>query len=318
MPRNLRLEYEGAIYHLMNRGDHREDIFVDEKDRARFLETLGETCQKTDWQVHGFCLMQNHFHLVVETPKANLSVGMQWLLGTYTARFNRRHRFFGHLFSGRFKSLIVDGSGNGYLKTVCDYVHLNLVRANLLREGEPLESYGWSGYPQYLKAPEARPKWLRTDRLFGAWGVQQDDAAGRRQFAGCMEERCVQERNKQAGDWNRLRRGWCCRSKTLRQDMLECIEQVKGIQHHGTELLESSEQKAARLLEQMLREAGWQQTDLRELPKGDQGKARMAARLRTETTMTWPWIAQQLEMGHWRTAANAVNQERTSLATVSQ
>jgi hypothetical protein len=200
---------------------------------------------------------------------------------------------------------------------VCDYVHLIPVRANLLREGEPLESYGWSGYPQYLKAPEARLKWLRTDRLFGEWGVQQDDAAGRRQFAGCMEERCVQERNKQAGDWNRLRRGWCCRSKTFRQDMLECIEQAKGIQHHGTELLESSEQKAARLLEQMLREAGWQQTDLRELPKGDQGKARMAARLRTETTMTWPWIAQQLEMGHWRTAANAVNQERASLATGS-
>ena len=125
MPRKLRLEYEGAIYHLMNRGDRKEDIFVDDPDRQRFLETLGEACQKTGWQIHAYCLMRNHFHLVVETLRANLSSGMQWFLGTYTARFNRRHMLFGHLFSGRYKSLIVDGSGDGYLKTVCDYVHLN-------------------------------------------------------------------------------------------------------------------------------------------------------------------------------------------------
>src|SRR3982750_2575042 len=100
MPRKLRLEYAGAIYHLMNRGEHREDIFVDEKDRARFLEKLGETCQKTDWQVHGFCLMQNHFHLVVETPKANLRVGMQWLLGPYTARLTGGIGFLGTCSAG--------------------------------------------------------------------------------------------------------------------------------------------------------------------------------------------------------------------------
>ncbi len=118
MPRKLRVEYEGAIYHLMNRGDRREAIFLDEQDRQLFLETLAEACQKTGWQVHAFCLMNNHFHLIVETPRANLVAGMRWFLGTYTARFNRRHKIFGHLFSGRFKSLIVDGSGTGYLKTV--------------------------------------------------------------------------------------------------------------------------------------------------------------------------------------------------------
>jgi REP element-mobilizing transposase RayT len=75
---------------------------------------LAECCDKTDWQVHAFCLMSNHFHLVVETPKANLVAGMKWFLGTYTGRFNRRHKLFGHLFNGRYKSLIVDGSGNGY------------------------------------------------------------------------------------------------------------------------------------------------------------------------------------------------------------
>jgi len=101
MARKLRVQYPDAIYHLMNRGDHRERIFRSVQDRQLFLETLGEACAKTDWQVHALCLMSNHFHLVVETPKANLVDGMKWLLGTYTSRFNRRHKLFGHLFSGR-------------------------------------------------------------------------------------------------------------------------------------------------------------------------------------------------------------------------
>jgi REP element-mobilizing transposase RayT len=132
MARKLRVEYPGAVYHVMNRGDRREEIFKDDKDRERFLETLGEVCVKTGWQVHAFCLMGNHFHLVVETPQGNLVAGMKWFLGTYTSRFNRRHKLFGHLFSGRYKALIVDGSGHGYLKTVCDYVHLNPARAGLV------------------------------------------------------------------------------------------------------------------------------------------------------------------------------------------
>src|SRR5881394_2798074 len=112
MARKHRLQYPGAIYHVMNRGDRQEPIFEDDADRERFLETLAEACLKTGWQVHAYCLMGNHFHLVADTPQANLVAGMQWLLSTYTARFNRRHRRFGQLFSGRYKSLIVDGSGS--------------------------------------------------------------------------------------------------------------------------------------------------------------------------------------------------------------
>ena len=129
MARKLRVEYPGAIYHILNRGDRREPIFQDNQDRDRFLATLAEACAKTGWQIHAFCLMPNHFHLVVETPNANLVAGMKWFLGTYTSRFNRRHKVFGYLFSGRYKSLIVDSRSNGYLKTVGDYVHLNPVRA---------------------------------------------------------------------------------------------------------------------------------------------------------------------------------------------
>ena len=116
----------------MDRGDRRENIFVDDVDRQDFLKTLAEACQKTGWQVHAYCLMSNHFHLVMETPNANLVAGMKWFLGAYTSRFNRKHKLLGHLFSGRYKALIVDGSGRGHLRTVCDYVHLNPVRAKLV------------------------------------------------------------------------------------------------------------------------------------------------------------------------------------------
>jgi len=141
MARKLRIQYAGALYHVMNRGDRRDPIFEDDEDRKRFLQTLTEACQKTGWQVHAYCLMSNHFHLVVETPQPNLVAGMKWLLGTYTGRHNRRHREFGHLFSGRYKALIVDGSGSGYLKTVCDYVHLNPARAKLLKRDQLLSDF---------------------------------------------------------------------------------------------------------------------------------------------------------------------------------
>lgn len=306
MPRKLRVEYEGAIYHVMNRGDRRELIFQDDRDRELFLGTLEEVCQKTGWEIHAFCLMPNHFHLVVETPRANLVAGMRWFLGTYTARFNRRHKFFGHLFSGRYKSLIVDGSGTGYLKTVCDYVHLNPIRARLLLPQQRLAEYRWSSWPEYLKAPGKRPVWLRVERLMGDWAVQQDSVHGRRELEAGLEQRKELEWSKTNGDWKRLRRGWYLGPKEFREELLEKIGQQKGRQHYGEELRQSDEQKAERLVALMLKREGWVPKDLRKQRKGHRIKARMAAQLRSETTMTWEWIARQLEMGHWRTAANAV------------
>src|SRR5689334_4888288 len=212
MARKLRVEYEGAIYHVMSRGDRREAIFADDHDREMFLETLGQACAKTDWQIHAWCLMGNHFHLVVETPKANLVAGMKWLLGTFTGRFNRRHRVLGHLFSGRYKSLIVEGGGNGYLRTVCDYVHLNPVRAKMLSREAPLRSYPWSSYPWYAGEPGKRPSWLRVDRLFGEMGIPKDSVAGREYFQAQMEERRRREDPRQYRD---LRRGWCLGDRTF-------------------------------------------------------------------------------------------------------
>ena len=108
--------------------------------------------------------------------------------------FNRRHKLFGHLFSGRYKSLIVDGSGSGYLRTVCEYVHLNPVRAKLLRPEQALRKYRWSSWPEYLKTPRKRPGWLRVDRVMGEQGIPLDSAAGRRELERRMEARRAAER----------------------------------------------------------------------------------------------------------------------------
>ena len=111
MARKVRVQYPGAIYHVMNRGDHSELIFRDDDDCRCFLSTLDQACRKTAWQIHSFCLMSNHFHLVIETPNANLVEGMKWFLGVYTARLNRRRKLFGHLFSAAIRQFRSTAAG---------------------------------------------------------------------------------------------------------------------------------------------------------------------------------------------------------------
>jgi REP element-mobilizing transposase RayT len=294
MARKLRIQYAGAIYHVMSRGDHGEDIFRGGPDRESFLLTLGQACEKTDWQIHAWCLMRNHFHLVLETPQPNLVAGMKWFLGTYTGRFNRRHHLLGHLFSGRYKALLVEGSGNGYLKTVCDYVHLNPVRARLLPPEERLTTYRWSSYPEYLRGPSERRPWLRVDRLLGEHGIQRDSSAGREQFEKRMEARRLAEEGK---DPAAELPGWCIGSKAFRQELLEQMSQRAGPEHYGRELRESAEEKANRITAEELSRLGWQEADLARRRKGDPGKITIAARLRSDTTMTLAWIAARLGMG---------------------
>ncbi len=301
MPRQLRIEYPGAIYHVMNRGDQREDIFADDDDRRRFRSTLEEACTKTEWQVHAYCLMRNHFHLVVETPQANLVAGMRWLLGVYTKRFNIRHKLCGHLFAGRYKALVVDGSGTGYLRTVCDYVHLNPVRAKLIKPTAALESFGWSSYGEYLKPPKRRAPWLRVDRLLGEHGVPKDSTAGRQEFARRMELRRAEE---QGADYGLIRRGWCLGSEEFRQELLAAAVQRVGASHYGADRHETGEQKAERIVIEETKRLGWQKGDLQRRRKGDKGKVAVARRSRRETTMSLKWIAQRLQMGSWTYVSN--------------
>lgn len=307
MARKLRVEYPGAIYHVMNRGDRREPIFVDDKDRQLFMETLGQACQKTAWQVHALCLMPNHFHLVVETPGANLVAGMKWFLGAYTGRFNRRHKLFGHLFSGRYKSLIVDGSGTGYLKTVCDYVHLNPVRAKLIAADEKLSRFRWSSYPAYLLPARKRPPWLRVDRLLGEHGLPIDTKATRREFTRRMEATRGAETDE---EWKAVRRGWCLGGREFREDLLKAMRGSVGMHHGGEERREGEESWAEQLVGEELRRLRWTAADLARRRKGDLKKVRLARRLRQETTMTLTWIARRLNMGTAGSLANLLRNAR--------
>jgi len=294
MPRQVRIQYPGAMYHVMSRGNRRQDIFLDDVDRQDFLKTLAEACQKTGWQVHAYCLMSNHYHLVVETPNANLVAGMAWLQGAYTIRLNHRHKLIGHVLSGRYKAQLVEGSGNGYLRTACDYVHLNPVRAGLLKADERLLAYPWSSFGYYLAAPAHRPEWVRVDRLLGEHGLQQDSPAAREEF-----ERRTEAQRLQPGDeesLKALRRGWCLGSEEFKQHQLEELDGQVGQHHFGQMRLEVVQAKAERVISEELHRLGWQEADLALRRKRDPGKLEIAVRLRRQTTLSVKQIAARLHL----------------------
>ena len=289
------MEYPGAIYHVMSRGNRRQDIYLDDVDRQDFLKTLAEACQKTGWQIHAYCLMSNHYHLVVETPNANLVAGMAWLQSAYTIRLNHRHKLIGHVLSGRYKAQLVESSGNGYLRSACDYVHLNPARAGLLKAPERLLAYPWSSFGFYLAAPEHRPTWVRVDRLLGEHGLQQDTAAARQEFERRTEARRLEPGDEEA--LKALRRGWCLGSEVFKQQKLEQLDGQVGQHHFGQMRLEVAQAKAERIIAEELSRLGWQEDDLALRRKRDPNKLEIAVRLRQQTTLSVKEIAARLKLG---------------------
>lgn len=167
MARPLRIEYPGAFYHVINRGNSGESIVASERDSVKFLEYLGKTVERFSIVIHTYCLMSNHYHLLIETPYPNLSLAIQWLSVSYATYFNRKHRRSGHLFQGRFKSILVDA--DEYLTSLSRYIHLNPVRAKMATKPE---NYRWSSYPAFIGKTEA-PMWLETERLLSNFGTKK-------------------------------------------------------------------------------------------------------------------------------------------------
>lgn len=141
MSRPLRIEYSGAVYHVTSRGNAKNDIYLSDTDRENFLFVLSEIVRRYNWLCHAYCLMSNHYHLLIETPDGNLSMGMRQLNGIYTQRYNRENHKTGHVFQGRYKAILVDKES--HLLELCRYVVLNPVRAHLL---ERPEQWKWSSY----------------------------------------------------------------------------------------------------------------------------------------------------------------------------
>ncbi len=173
MSRALRIEYPGAFYHVMHRGNAGEDLFKSPGDREKFIEYISKAVDRYELKIHTYCLMTNHYHLLIETPQPNLSQAVKWVNVSYAAYFNRKWRRVGHLFQGRFKAILVDA--DEYLKHLSRYIHLNPMRANLV---EHPREYKWSSYPifsGYVKPPP----WLETNCLLSLFGKDRNKAKQR-------------------------------------------------------------------------------------------------------------------------------------------
>ena len=170
MARPLRIEFEGAVYHITARGNGRQEIFLDDKDRAGFLAVLRDVVDRFGWVCHAYCLMSNHYHLLIETPDANLSKGMRQLNGVYTQAFNRRHERVGHVLQGRFKSILVEKES--HLLELARYVVLNPVRANMVGYAR---QWKWSSY-RATAGHALSPEFLTTEWILSQFHAQADPA----------------------------------------------------------------------------------------------------------------------------------------------
>jgi len=170
MSRPLRIEFPGAVYHVTGRGNARQHIYRDDDDREQFLSVLSHVVSRYGWLCHAYCLMDNHYHLIIETPKANLSLGMRQLNGLYTQSYNRRHRRIGHLFQGRFKAILVEKEP--HLLELCRYVVLNPVRAKMVKHPE---KWNWSSY-RATAGESPTPEFLTVDWLLGQYGKRYREA----------------------------------------------------------------------------------------------------------------------------------------------
>jgi len=192
MSRPLRIEFEGAVYHVTSRGNARQNIYEDDTDRHRFLELLVREINQQRWFCHAYCLMGNHYHLLIETPETNLRRGMARLNGMYSQWFNRRHLRVGHLFQGRYKAILVEKES--YLLQLCRYVVLNPVRAGLV---ERVDQWEWSSYRATAYGGDRAP-WLSTNWLLSRFGT--DSAQAQRAY-----RRFVVGGDGEPSPWEKLR-----------------------------------------------------------------------------------------------------------------
>ncbi|MGA2751153.1 MAG: transposase [Verrucomicrobiota bacterium] len=313
MARPLRIEFAGALYHVMARGNQRRVIFRDDKDYVRFLETLGEACQKTGWRIYAYVLMANHYHLLLETPEANLVAGMKWLQGTYTQRYNCRHQLCGHLFQGRYKAVPVEG--RGYFGVVSTYIHLNPARAGLISIGkEPLKKYRWSSYPAYVSRAGKGPSWLCREPVMEELGLAKGAVKG---YEAYMEGR-VLELGMKAGrkeweeKWKELRRGWYVGGEGFLERLGQYVKRAAGGRrresHSGPARRAHDEKAAEELLQRGLRLLGIKEAEHK--PKWTGEKVALAWWLRERTTVSLRWVSQRLGMGHYSRVSQAVSRMR--------
>ena len=296
MARKLRLEYPGACYHVINRGNYRRDVFAPKGAAEAFERCLAEAAEAFGWRVHAYVVMRNHFHLALETPKPNLSRGMKWLQGTWATRFNRWHSEAGRPFQGRYKSLHVE-SGQA-LAQVAHYIHLNPVRAKVVPVGR-MEEFLRSSLSWFPR--KGRPGWLVAETVLAESGGLSDTPAGwrkYREYLGFLAEEDAKRREEKFG---RLSRGWMVGSQEFKQALQKDLAKLGGdleqVRLLGGELVPEWREEH---WEQILRKgAQVLKIDLDRLParKSAVEKVRLAALLKARSAVSNGWLATRLGMG---------------------
>ena len=300
MPRKLRLEYPGAIYHVINRGNYRSDIFATAGARTAFMSCLWEACKKSGWRLHAYVLMRNHYHLSLETPKGNLVAGMQWLQATFANRFNRIRGERGHLFQGRYKALLVEpGVALGQL---CHYIHLNPVRAGVVTVGK-LKDFRDSSYWHLWHRAEC-PPCLRLATALRQAGGLADTPTGHRAYEKFLIWQSTQGPVGKNEAYASMSRGWVLGSKGFREDLLKEHAPVPS-----SRAWEASGQREIRQLQwaaalaKCLGVLGKSIADTKQDRKSAPWKVAVALYLKQHTQADNTWLASQLHMG----SANAVS-----------
>ena len=313
MARNIRIEYEGAYYHVIARGNRRAEIFLNDDDRRSFLVTLEEACEMTGWRVHAWVLMDNHYHLFIETPEANLVEGMKWFQNTYTRRFNVRHKAWGRLFGDRYKAILVEGESRYYYETLLDYIHLNPVRAGLIKpeNKQSVLDYPWSSIANgYALQPNERKPWMVCSDGLKSFGFL-DTHDGRREMIERLDQRAIAESEDRCGvpvitnetneRISHLRRGWYWGAEDFSKKMLSLLKNICEKQecstHRSTvEHTAHGLQQAEKWLYEGLLQAKLSSEDLLSLTGSDPRKVFLALFLRKKTTVTNAWLADRLKM----------------------
>lgn len=304
MARPLRMESEAGVYHVLNRGNYRADIFRTEKAKAAFLKCLGEACKRTGWQVHAWCLMSNHYHLAISTPQANLVEGMRWLQGTFATRFNQLRGERGHLFQGRYKSLVVDPDGG--LGALCHYIHLNPVRAGLCPV-EGLAEQRWCSLA-WLYQPSQRPTWYAPLPALHHAGDLTDSVPGRRAYLKYLGWLHEDEPARKAQRFETMSKGWIIGTPEFAKEMVqEQLELTGQGPRLAAEMQEAREAIWQETLFSLLRKLRRDEAELATAGKSVDWKLALAATLKDRTTVTNRWLATTLHMGNLHEVSRKVS-----------
>lgn len=311
MARKLRIEYPGAIYHVLNRGNYRRDLFETSGAAEVFLRTLFETTGQYGWIIHAYVLMPNHYHLALETPEPTLVEGMHWLQSTLATRFNRFRGENGHLFQGRYKSLLVED--NSALARVVDYVHLNPVRAGIVPPDQ-LKAFRWSSLRAFMRGP--RDPAMRAADWLQARGGWQDDTEGWAAYEQHLIRIGQDEARWEQDGLKGISRGWAIGTDSWRKAIAEEYAQkalARGLDRtEARELREATWQKS---LNAALKETGKSLKDLKTKPKKMAWKIELAERVRADTGASVVWLARMLQIGQPSTLRGYLSTSRNRIHT---